>query len=716
MAQSDEDASPGSKTPVSELAVKPTTLKYSVNLDKGTSETEHFTIKNKGTRTLEGLGVGAPSSPDFKITTSVPSTIPGKGSLTVDVEFIPTGKGADDGTISITSSATKGKQDATVHLNGKAAQKKPTPTAVATPTATATRTTTPSATLTGTATATPTATATVTVTLTPSPSPSPTPTSSPSPSPTPLVCTGLTSNRCGTQCTNFQTDPNNCGGCGKTCPTGYCLAGVCSVCTAGQPSLCDGECTNVTTDADNCGGCGNLCPTGQSCVSGQCAGIICADPNAPTQCEAISADDSDTDICVNLMTDPLSCGSCDNTCPGDGDCVGGLCASCAALGELTCNGECINGAADPNNCGGCGNTCPSGVCKSGTCAGIVCNDPNTPNVCNGNLCTNILTDSFNCGACGSPACPVGQTCQAGQCALPASNPCPNANIPDQCGSFCTNLLTDSQNCDACGEPCPSGTACSEGLCLPGTEPWVCNGQFTDLLSDSLNCGGCGIVCPGGIDDCQNGTCQTAPVVCGDPNTPNACNFNCVNFQTDPKNCNGCGSAFACASGQECNQGQCAAVPTATPTPASEIGTYYFSGFVPEYEGALYCGDNVVISGSFQIAPIAGTQFGNILGSLTAFGSPGIGCPDFSGSYSCEYPQGGFPYELGEGLTVDCTHPGSPYEYEIVLGCSSSPNSFTFDGSCEVLPGCGTSCPGGIDLLQGAEWSAGEGFGGLSVTP
>ena len=192
LAQSDQDALPDSKTAVRKLSVSPTTLKFSVNLDKATSATGDFTIKNGGTLTLDDLTVGTPSNPDYVITSSVPGTIAGKGSLTVDVKFTPSGPGTVDATIAITSSATSGKKDATVHLNGKATQKKPTPTATATPTATPTATATATKTATATATATPTATATSTATstatLTATATATPTITMTPTaPTPTPTI-------------------------------------------------------------------------------------------------------------------------------------------------------------------------------------------------------------------------------------------------------------------------------------------------------------------------------------------------------------------------------------------------------------------------------------------------------------------------------------------------------------------------------------------------
>jgi hypothetical protein len=50
-AQSDQAASPDkAKPPVSKLSVSPTTLSYSVDIDKGKfTEAKHFNIANKGT-------------------------------------------------------------------------------------------------------------------------------------------------------------------------------------------------------------------------------------------------------------------------------------------------------------------------------------------------------------------------------------------------------------------------------------------------------------------------------------------------------------------------------------------------------------------------------------------------------------------------------------------------------------------------------------------
>jgi hypothetical protein len=35
-----------------------------------------------------------------------------------------------------------------------------------------------------------------------------------------------------------------------------------------------------------------------------------------------------------------------------------------------------------------------------------------------------------------------------------------------CSGVCTNLATDSMNCGACGRTCATGKACSAGTCAP----------------------------------------------------------------------------------------------------------------------------------------------------------------------------------------------------------------------------------------------------------
>jgi hypothetical protein len=89
-------------------------------------------------------------------------------------------------------------------------------------------------------------------------------------------------------CSDLASDALNCGGFGFACPAGQsCQHGVCSGaspdCGIGRingfcnldagPSYvcCPGlGCIDTNVDSANCGGCGKTCPSGQSCLAGSC--------------------------------------------------------------------------------------------------------------------------------------------------------------------------------------------------------------------------------------------------------------------------------------------------------------------------------------------------------------------------------------------------------------------------------------------------------------
>jgi hypothetical protein len=124
---------------------------------------------------------------------------------------------------------------------------------------------------------------------------------------------------CGRTCTNLQSDPNNCGGCGRTCVNGQkCSAGSC-ICPSGT-ALTNGVCCAAALVGSG----GICCPAGQV----NCGGT-----------------------CVDLSGDPQNCGSCGNSCGG----------------QTCCGGACTDTNWDSNNCGGCGNTCDNPFCFGGYC-------------------------------------------------------------------------------------------------------------------------------------------------------------------------------------------------------------------------------------------------------------------------------------------------------------------------------------------------------------
>jgi len=120
-------------------------------------------------------------------------------------------------------------------------------------------------------------------------------------------------------CSTDDHDPNNqciCADNGYQCssvaivfdsPGSYCVAGECCTNNCGDP---DG-CVDYQTDPENCGGCGDACAPGLGCVAGECCDVC---PSQPW-------------ICRDTQSDPESC--CGTNCIAFGGagatCVNGQC-------------------------------------------------------------------------------------------------------------------------------------------------------------------------------------------------------------------------------------------------------------------------------------------------------------------------------------------------------------------------------------------------------
>jgi hypothetical protein len=130
---------------------------------------------------------------------------------------------------------------------------------------------------------------------------------------------------------------------------------TCQTCPGSQ-TRCSGECTDTNSDAQNCGDCGNVC-------NGDCISGVCCQPGQTT-CGG---------VCTDTRSDSLNCGACGNVCDAT---AGQFCTSSSCqcpLFETVCGGQCRDLRYDSANCGACFNACPSGaVCGGGSCQTPAC--------------------------------------------------------------------------------------------------------------------------------------------------------------------------------------------------------------------------------------------------------------------------------------------------------------------------------------------------------
>lgn len=262
---------------------------------------------------------------------------------------------------------------------------------------------------------------------------------------------------------------------------------------------CGDVCSDTQTDSENCGGCGKLCPSAEVCVKGAC---VTECPSGDTLC---TAGDSGAGTCVNTRSDNHNCGSCHHSCPTGQVCSSGVCNStCGSMaeGQTLCGGDggspvCANLQTDDANCGKCGTVCnKSQVCTAGQCTSV-CTPDQT--VCGGDggasYCANTQTDNANCGTCGQ-SCGTLEVCSGGAC----GSECSFQQIlctTDGGTPYCADNQTDNKNCGTCGNICPSATpVCSGGKCSTGALPPSCvTANGLKWCYDPNTCGkACNFVC------------------------------------------------------------------------------------------------------------------------------------------------------------------------------------------------------------------------------
>jgi stigma-specific protein Stig1 len=312
-------------------------------------------------------------------------------------------------------------------------------------------------------------------------------------------------------------------------------------CCPGDPATdhklrCGEECVDFLTDPNNCGACGNVCGEGECCSNGVCSSLCSEDR---TFCDG---------LCSDLQNDSEQCGTCGTAC-GEGTCCqGGSCVSECAPGQLFCNGSCVDPQNDSGNCGDCGVACgDEACCSNGACVGLTACDAGQA-FCDG-ACIDVQNDNDNCGACGN-ACGEGSCCSNGVC---SSNSACEAGRT-LCDGLCYDTMNDPNHCGACGNVCGPEAICTNGVCSPcgnqGGRRFACDNTCVNLNTDAYNCGACGNACNLDCPSNFHGACSSGnscrcepgppappppshippptPPFCGNPDPPDPVPGHCPN--------------------------------------------------------------------------------------------------------------------------------------------------------------------------------------------
>lgn len=189
---------------------------------------------------------------------------------------------------------------------------------------------------------------------------------------------------CSNRCVNLQTDPDNCGTCGKHCAEGVeCVKGLCGGSGEGGWGGEDGYAGSGNHRRD--GGVSGSALDGGTETDGfvefdvnypdsNAGGTTGTSSGSSGSGNAGNTSSNPVEICTPPYDTAQHCGECRHVCSFPNR----VCApvegaySCVPLCEaplVECNATCVDLNSDSDNCGECGRACPSAICQGGQCIG-----------------------------------------------------------------------------------------------------------------------------------------------------------------------------------------------------------------------------------------------------------------------------------------------------------------------------------------------------------